>query len=126
MILVVDDNKDLARMLQLALEQEGYRVETAADGALAYSHVKAPDCKAMLLDVHMPHINGVELLLLMQAEGIHVPTILMAGFDDFDEKEMKQFANVVKFMKKPFAVDEMVHAIRRYARPPHRKTAAGA
>ena len=117
MILVVDDDKDLVRLLQLALEKEGYRVETASNGVEAYSHVKAPDCKCMLLDIHMPGINGAELLLLMQAEGIHVPTIVMAGFADFDEKEMKQFANVMKFVKKPFEIEDMIAFIKHHGKP---------
>jgi DNA-binding NtrC family response regulator len=66
----------------------------------------------------MPKINGVELLLLMQSENIEVPTIVMAGFSDFDEKEMKEFANVVRFMQKPFEIDDMLEAIRRVAKRP--------
>jgi two-component system, response regulator, stage 0 sporulation protein F len=117
MILVVDDDKDLARLLQTSLEHEGYRVETAPNGAAAYERVKAPDCKCMLLDVNMPGINGIELLLLMQAEGIRVPTILMAGFEDYNEREMKQFESVVKFVNKPFTLDSMLDVIRKHALP---------
>ena len=90
--------------------------QTASNGLEAYGHLKAPDCKCMLLDINMPKINGVELLLLMQSEGIDVPTIVMAGFTDFDEEEFKQFANVVRFMAKPFDMDEMIAAIREHAR----------
>ena len=118
MILVVDDDPTIVEMLSMALIDEGYRVETASDGAEAYSHLKSPDCKCMLLDVNMPRINGIELLLLMQAEGIQIPTILMAGFSDFEEQEMTQFDSVVKFMSKPFKLNEMLDVIRKHARPP--------
>jgi DNA-binding response OmpR family regulator len=118
MILVVDDDPGIVELLRTALADEGYRVETAHDGAEAYTRVKSPDCKCMLLDVHMPHLNGIELLLLMQAESIHVPTILMAGFKDFDEKEMKQFENVVRFVPKPFKLDHVLRVIRAHAHPP--------
>ena len=118
MILVVDDNPRVVELLGEVLRKEGYRVETAADGLQAYEKVKEPDCKCMLLDIRMPKVNGVELLMLMQAEGIHVPTILMGGFDDFDEKEMKNFSNVVKYMHKPFELKDMIAAVNRYAKSP--------
>jgi len=118
MVLVVDDDEGIVQLLDTALSHKGYRVQTAFDGAEAYGHLKDPACKCMLLDMNMPRINGAELLLLMQADGIRVPTIVMAGFQDFDEEEIRQFENVVKFMPKPFKLDEMLEAISRYARPP--------
>jgi len=118
MILVVDDEPDLRKVLSRSLVHHGYRVETAADGAEAFDHLKSPDCKCMLLDINMPRINGVELLLLMQAEDIHIPTIVMAGFDDYDETEMKQFANVATLLHKPFQLDDALDAIKEYALPP--------
>ena len=117
MILVVDDDQDIVNMLAQTLKREGYRVETATDGVQAYEHLKDPDCKGMILDVNMPRINGVELLMLMQAESIAVPTIVMAGFEDYDDAEMKNFSNVMQFFHKPFELEEMIAAVRCYARP---------
>jgi len=85
MILVVDDDEQIVETLRTMLQQVGYRVETASNGGEAYEKVKTPDCKCMLLDINMPEVSGAELLLLMQAEDIRIPTIVMAGFDDFDE-----------------------------------------
>lgn len=117
MILVVDDDAGITSLLRQMLECEGYRVETAANGVQAFDLVKSPDCSCMLLDVNMPKINGPELLLLMQAEGIEVPTVVMAGFAEFEEEEMKQFGNVVTLLQKPFETDDMLKIIRKYARP---------
>jgi len=111
MILIVDDDADITYLLKKALTEEGYEVMTAGDGVEAYEHLKAFGSTCMLLDIDMPRINGIELLLLLQAEDIHVPTIVMAGFDDFKDKEMKEFSNVVKFMHKPFGVAEMLAAV---------------
>jgi two-component system response regulator YesN len=66
----------------------------------------------MLLDIRMPGINGAELLMLMAAEGVKVPVIVMAGFPDFDEEEMKQFPNVKKFFHKPLYPEEVLSAVR--------------
>jgi DNA-binding NtrC family response regulator len=116
MILVVDDDASIANLLKTALEVEGYRVVTAADGVQAYQAVKSPQCRCMVLDVLMPRINGIELLMLIQAENIQVPTIVMAGFGDFQEVELKEFSNVVKFLHKPFDLDVLLQAVRKHMR----------
>jgi len=114
MILVVDDDQRIVKLLRHVLELKGYTVETAANGGEAYGLVKSPDCKCMVLDINMPAINGIELLLLMQTEGISVPTIVMAGFDGYNEDEMKEFANVVRFLPKPFEMDDLLDAVEEH------------
>ncbi len=115
MILVVDDDQKIVKLLRRVLELEGYMVETAANGGEAYGLVKSPDCKCMILDINMPGINGIELLLLMQTEGITVPTIVMAGFKGYDEAEMKEFSSVVRFLPKPFEMEALLEAVREHA-----------
>jgi DNA-binding response OmpR family regulator len=114
-ILVVDDDKVLTQLLQRLLEDEGYEVRVAYDGESAYNHLRDPKCKGMLLDIRMPGINGAELLMLMAAEQIQVPVIVMAGFPDFDEDEMKQFPNVKRLFHKPLYPDEVLAAVKQIA-----------
>ena len=57
-----------------------------------------------------------EEVMLMTAEGIKVPVIVMAGFPDFDEEEMKQFPNVKKMFHKPLYPEDVLAAVREYAR----------
>lgn len=115
MVLVVDDDKVIAEALKGLLVLEGFTVKTASNGGEAYRYAKSPDCQCMLLDINMPHVNGIELLLLLQAEGVRLPTIIMAGIGDFSGTEMKQFANVKNFFQKPFQMDEMLKTVRQYA-----------
>ena len=115
MILVVDDDKILTQLLKNLLEDAGYEVRTAYDGETAYKILKDPKCRAMLLDIRMPGINGAELLMLMAAEGVKVPVIVMAGFPDFDEEEMKQFPNVKRFFHKPLYPEDVLSAVREHA-----------
>jgi DNA-binding response OmpR family regulator len=115
MILVVDDDKVLTQLLRTLLEGQGYEVCVAHDGENAYEHLKNPKCKGMLLDIRMPGINGAELLMLMAAEGIQVPVIVMAGFPDFDEEEMKQFPNVKRLFHKPLYPEEVLAAVKEHA-----------
>ena len=114
MILVVDDDKVLTQLLKGLLEDAGYDVVVAYHGESAYEYMKDPKCQGMLLDIRMPGVNGAELLMLMAAEDIKIPVIVMAGFPDFDEEEMKQFPNVKKFFHKPLYPEEVLAAIKQY------------
>lgn len=115
MILVVDDDKVLTQLLRTLLEDAGYDVTVVHDGEHAYGHLRKPECKGMILDIRMPGLNGAELLMLMAAEGNPVPVIVVAGFPDFDEEEMKEFPNVKRFFLKPLYPDEVLAAVREMA-----------
>ncbi len=117
MVLVVDDDVMVVEVVRKWLEREGYRVETCQNGQEAYAKLRTPDCQCVLLDIRMPLINGAELLLLMQSEGIQLPAIVMAGFKDFDEKEMKNFQNVVAFLHKPMDMKRLMETVAKYAKP---------
>ncbi len=116
MILIADDDKVLTQLLRNLFEDAGYEVRVVHDGELAYKHVKDPKCRCMLLDIRMPGVNGAELLMLMAAEKIKVPVIVMAGFPDFDEAEMKQFPNVKKLFHKPLYPEDVLSAVREFGR----------
>lgn len=116
MILVVDDDRVLTQLLKTLLEEAGYEVRVAHDGQTAYEHVRDPKCKGVILDILLPGVNGAELLMLMAADEIDVPVIVVAGFPDFDEEEMKQFPNVKRFFQKPLYPEEVVGAVKEHAK----------
>jgi len=118
MILVVDDDALLAGTLAVAFEKEGYRVQMANDGEEAYRYIKDPDCKLLLLDMHMPRVNGAELLIIMANEGINVPTIAMSSFRDFTAEELKGFSMVVGLLRKPFDIEEVISLAKEHAARP--------
>lgn len=118
MILVVDDDKVLTQLLKRLLEDSGYTVLVANTGEEAYTEMKSPACRCMLLDIRMPGINGAELLMLMAAESIDVPIVVMSGFPDYDEKEMKEFPNVKRFFHKPLYPEEIIESVRDLVGPP--------
>lgn len=115
MILVADDDKVMTQLLRTLLEDAGYEVEVVHDGQHAYDYIKKPECKGAILDIRMPGINGAELLMLMAAEQSNVPVVVVAGFPDFDEAEMKQFPNVKRFFLKPLYPDEVLAAVKEIA-----------
>jgi DNA-binding NtrC family response regulator len=112
MILVADDDKVMTQLLRTLLEDEGYQVAVAHNGEHAYEQVKTGACQVVILDIRMPGLNGAELLMLMAAEHLATPVIVVAGFPDFDEEEMKQFPNVKRFFLKPLYPDEILAAVK--------------
>ncbi len=112
MILVVDDDERVRRMLKELLEGEGFAVETAGNGGEAFCMLRdRDDCQCMLLDMSMPDINGAQLLLLMQAEEIVTPVFVVTGFEDFEADEIGGFANVVGFFRKPMDTAALLDGI---------------
>ena len=112
MILVVDDDKVLTKLIRKLLEEAGFQVRVANNGEEAYRHIKDPECEGVLLVMRMPGINGAELLMLMTAENIELPVIVMAAFPDYEEEELKEFPNVKKLFLKPFIPEELLTAVR--------------
>ena len=67
----------------------------------------------LLLDVHMPGMNGVELCRSLAASGRHLPTILISGRDDRQTRQMMRDANPIASLLKPFDEEHLLRAIRR-------------
>jgi adenylate cyclase len=83
-ILVVDDDPVSRTMLARLLEQEGHRVDTAADGRQALESLHADPFDVALLDVLMPELDGYEVLAHMKAEDVlrHIPVLMITALDD--------------------------------------------
>jgi adenylate cyclase len=83
-ILVVDDDPVSRTMLARLLEQEGHRVDTAADGRQALESLHADPFDVALLDVLMPELDGYEVLAHMKADDVlrHIPVLMITALDD--------------------------------------------
>ena len=109
-ILIVDDNSELASMLKIILEEEGYQVRSANDGRdgyLAYLEF-SPDL--IITDIQMPGETGLELMEHIRAHNPMVRTIYMSGdLDSFLsplEEEKKRYP--VSLLEKPFSKFELM------------------
>jgi two-component system response regulator (stage 0 sporulation protein F) len=111
MILVVDDNTELLKSVRRGLSRRGFEVELANDGSEAYDLLQKKNVECMVLDLGLPKINGAELLMLMQSEGIDVPVVVITGFGDYSEDELKEFTVVRKLISKPFRLDALADAV---------------
>jgi DNA-binding response OmpR family regulator len=114
-VLVVDDHPPTVRLIRNALEQEGFSVASAANGAecLIALHRELPDL--VVLDVVMPVLDGFQTLRILRedAQTKHLPVIILSIRDsDKDVLEGWQ-TGVDLYLTKPFQMDELVAAVKR-------------
>ena len=110
-ILVVEDEKKLARYLQLELTHEGYEVRLAHDGRSALTtHADWP-CDLILLDLMLPELSGIEVCRRIRQKD-NVPSIMLTAKDDVSDKVMGLDMGADDYMTKPFAIEELLARIR--------------
>jgi len=104
-ILIVDDNQDLAVLLQLMLEDEGYEVKIAKDGWDGYMSYLLYGPDLIITDIQMPMKNGLELMEAVRTHNPKARAIYMSGdlshFESLLEEEKKRYQ--VSFLEKPFS-----------------------
>ncbi|MDA8033861.1 MAG: response regulator transcription factor [Actinomycetota bacterium] len=115
-VLVVDDEEDLRRALERALVLHGYRVETAADGAGALRLLAAEAPDALVLDVAMPGVDGLEVCRRLRAAGDRTPVLMLTARDGVDDRVAGLDAGADDYLVKPFALEELLARIRALLR----------
>jgi two-component system response regulator MprA len=123
-ILVVDDERAVRESLRRALELEGYEIELAADGQEALHHLEAngetqPD--AVILDVLMPTMDGLEVCRRLRRAGNRVPVLMLTARDEIENRVAGLDAGADDYVTKPFALEELVARVRALLR----RTSAG-
>ena len=108
--LVVDDDPSIRAMLALVLEDEGFRVETAANGAEALASLRANPPSGILLDMMMPVMDGAAFLRAWRSEAPHrrVPVVVMSANCTAGEA---LGLGAVAFVAKPFDINQLVHVV---------------
>jgi two-component system, OmpR family, response regulator MprA len=116
-ILVVDDERAVRESLRRALELEGYEIELAADGPEALYRLEGnahPD--AVVLDVLMPGLDGLEVCRRMRTAGISVPVLMLTARDAVENRVEGLDAGADDYVTKPFALEELLARIRALLR----------
>jgi two-component system, OmpR family, response regulator MprA len=115
-VLVVDDEPPVREALQRALRLEGYEVELAAHGgeALARLAVSAPD--AVVLDILMPEVDGLEVCRRLRTTGDRTPVLMLTARDHVSERVAGLDAGADDYLVKPFALEELLARLRALLR----------
>lgn len=110
-VYVIDDDQAVRDSVRMLLESDGLRTHTFPS-AEAFLHSFPPGPKGCLvLDVHMPGMNGVEMLELLHARGIFAPVIIVTAYKEEDLIKRALHAGAYAVMMKPFKDDELLRLI---------------
>jgi two-component system nitrogen regulation response regulator NtrX len=111
-VLVVDDEAAIRDSLHMILEYEGYRVEEAASGSQALSKVaeRAPD--AIVLDIKMPEMDGLELLKALRERGYDMPVLMISGHADVATAVEATRRGAFDFFEKPLQRERVLLSLR--------------
>jgi len=117
-ILVVDDERAVRESLQRTLELEGYEIELAADGGEALARLAdgEPQPDAVILDVLMPVVDGLEVCRRLRRAGNRVPVLMLTARDEIENRVAGLDAGADDYVPKPFALEELVARIRALLR----------
>ena len=117
-ILVVDDERAVRESLRRALELEGYEIELASDGseALLALQDEEPQPDAVILDVLMPGVDGLEVCRRLRALGNHVPVLMLTARDEVENRVAGLDAGADDYVTKPFALEELLARVRALLR----------
>jgi two-component system, OmpR family, response regulator MprA len=117
-ILVVDDERAVRESLRRALQLEGYEVELAAGGAEALRRLAIPQDEpdAVVLDVLMPGIDGLEVCRRLRRRGRTVPVLMLTARDEVESRVAGLDAGADDYVVKPFALEELLARLRALLR----------
>mgnify|MGYP004518920131 FL=1 len=111
-ILVVEDEKDLNRVISKRLESEGYSVDRCFDGEEALDFIDVGEFDAIIMDIMMPRINGIEVLKQMRSRNNTTPVLLLTARDGIGDRVNGLDAGADDYLIKPFAFEELLARIR--------------
>jgi two-component system response regulator MprA len=115
-ILVVDDDRAVRESLRRSLEFNGYKVELASDGAQALEAIIASRPDAMVLDVMMPRLDGLEVARRLRSTGDDLPILVLTARDTVSDRVSGLDAGADDYLPKPFALEELLARLRALLR----------
>lgn len=115
-VLVVDDEASLTDLLSMALRYEGWEIRTAPDGLKAIAAAREFKPDAVVLDIMLPDIDGLQVLQRMRADGSDVPVLFLTAKDALDDRIAGLTAGGDDYVTKPFSLEEVVARLRSLIR----------
>ncbi|MBS43079.1 MAG: DNA-binding response regulator [Nocardioides sp.] len=115
-VLVVDDEVNIAELIAMALRYEGWKVEMAHSGTKAVAAAKSLQPDAVVLDMMLPDIDGLEVLRRMRGSDPDVPVLFLTARDAVEDRIAGLTAGGDDYVTKPFSLEEVVARLRALLR----------
>jgi two-component system, LuxR family, response regulator FixJ len=112
LICIVDDDEWVADSLKLLLETFGFAVRLYNSGSEFLADDRGRTTSCLVIDQHMPGMDGLDVVDHVQKEGIRVPTILISGRLDASARDRASRLGVTRVVEKPFVAARLVDLIR--------------
>ncbi len=110
-ILIVDDEPNILRTVAGALRVEGYETDTATNGKEALDKLTTRSFDLCLLDVQLPHIDGLDVLKRARAQGVDAPVIVMSGHGTIETAVQATRLGAQDFLEKPLSTEKLLLTI---------------
>ena len=115
-LLIAEDEPDLAEALAVFFEKNRFTVDTVGDGFSAYEYACCGEYDAIILDVMMPKMDGIEVLRKLRAEGNQSPVMMLTAKARTDDRITGFDAGADDYLPKPFEPDELISRVRAMLR----------
>src|SRR3954466_174439 len=118
-VLVVDDDRAVRESLRRSLEFNGYAVTLASDGAEALASIAGAAPDALVIDVMMPRLDGIETTRALRTAGNDLPILVLTALDSVGDRVEGLDAGAHDNLTKPFALEELLARLRALLRRAH-------
>lgn len=115
-IMVVEDNINIQKLMEIRLRSEGYNIILASNGEDAIEKYSTTKIDLMIVDIMMPKMNGLELVETLRTTGSQVPIIIVTAKDTMEDKSKGFLVGVDDYMVKPVNYDELSLRIKALLR----------
>lgn len=115
-LLIAEDELDLAEALTVFFEKNHFTVDAVHNGFDAYEYAIAGDYDAIILDVMMPKMNGIQVLERLRSEGVKTPIMMLTAKGQKDDRITGFNAGADDYLPKPFDPDELISRVRAMLR----------
>ena len=117
-ILVAEDEKDMNHIITKRLKDEGYSVDSCYDGIEVFDYLPCAEYDAIILDIMMPRMDGIQVLKKLRSENNQSPVLLLTARDSVEDRVTGLDAGADDYLVKPFAFQELLARIRVMLRKP--------
>ena len=115
-ILIIEDEKNLARILKKGLEENSFVVELSFDGEEGLYMAENYNFDAVLLDIMLPKLDGLEILKTLREKGIDVPILMLTAKGDVEDRVKGLNRGADDYIPKPFDFTELLARLRAVIR----------